>query len=44
MTTHSLDIVLVSYNGSFWLKKTLLSLEKYYLSKTHRQEIGRAHV
>lgn len=34
MSNHSLDIVLVSYNGSFWLKKTLLSLEKYYLQQT----------
>jgi GT2 family glycosyltransferase len=34
MKTHSLSIILVSYNGSFWLKKTLTSLQKYYLQKT----------
>lgn len=32
-----LSIVIVSYNGSFWLKKTLESLQEYYLSKTKRQ-------
>lgn len=37
MKKHSLDIVLLSYNGSFWLKKTLLSLKKYYLRRTTNQ-------
>lgn len=31
---YSLAIVLVNYNGSFWLKKTLSSLHEYYLKKT----------
>jgi GT2 family glycosyltransferase len=40
MKKHSLTIVLVSYNGSFWLKKTLSSLYKFYLKKTpHRVQV-----
>lgn len=31
---HSLAIILVNYNGSFWLKKTLTSLDEFYLHKT----------
>ncbi len=31
---HSLAIILVNYNGSFWLKKTLASLDEFYLQKT----------
>lgn len=31
---HTLAIILVNYNGSFWLKKTLLSLKEFYLDKT----------
>lgn len=31
---HSLAIILVNYNGSFWLKKTLTSLKEFYLDKT----------
>lgn len=31
---HSLAIILVNYNGSFWLKKTLISLEEFYLHRT----------
>ncbi len=31
---HRLAIILVNYNGSFWLKKTLSSLEEFYLNKT----------
>ncbi|MBQ6154432.1 glycosyltransferase family 2 protein [bacterium] len=34
MKKRSLTIVIVSYNGSFWLKKTLQSLQEYYLSAT----------
>jgi GT2 family glycosyltransferase len=34
MGTHTLTIVLVSYNSSFWLKKTMASLQKFYLEKT----------
>ncbi len=30
----SLAIILVNYNGSFWLKKTLASLEEFYLKTT----------
>ena len=37
MKKHSLDIVLLSYNGSFWLKKTIASLQKYYLRRTTNQ-------
>ncbi len=33
-TRSSLTIILVSYNSSFWLKKTLESLQEWYLSKT----------
>ena len=31
---HTLAIILVNYNGSFWLKKTLASLEEFYLRKS----------
>lgn len=34
MKKNSLAIILVNYNGSFWVKKTLLSLQQYYLKKT----------
>lgn len=30
----TLTIILVNYNGSFWLKKTLSSLEEFYLRKS----------
>ncbi|MDO5561972.1 MAG: glycosyltransferase family 2 protein, partial [bacterium] len=30
----TLAIILVNYNGSFWLKKTLTSLEEFYLHKS----------
>ncbi|MDR0463348.1 MAG: glycosyltransferase [Pseudomonadales bacterium] len=33
-STNTLAIVLLSYNGSFWLKKTLETLDKFYLKKT----------
>jgi GT2 family glycosyltransferase len=40
MKKHSLTIILVSYNGSFWLKKTLTSLFQFYLKKTrHRVQV-----
>lgn len=31
---HTLDIVIVNYNSSFWLKKTLQSLDAQYLQST----------
>lgn len=34
---YSLTVVLLSYNGSFWLKKTLETLQKFYLKKTKHQ-------
>lgn len=34
MHTRSLEIVIVSYNAEFWLKKTVSTLKKYYLDQT----------
>ncbi|MBP7740811.1 glycosyltransferase family 2 protein [Candidatus Woesebacteria bacterium] len=31
-----LEIIIVSYNGEFWLKKTLTTLYDYYIKKTKR--------
>lgn len=33
---YSLSIILVNYNGQFWLKQTLSSLQEWYLHKTKR--------
>ncbi len=33
-TAHDLSIVIVNYNGQFWLKKTLLTLKEWVLNKT----------
>jgi GT2 family glycosyltransferase len=35
--TNDLEIIILSYNASFWLKKTLISLERYFLKKTKYQ-------
>lgn len=32
-----LEIIILNYNASFWLKKTLKSLDRYYLAKTKYQ-------
>jgi GT2 family glycosyltransferase len=37
MKKFTLDIVILSYNGSFWLKKTLTSLTQFYLKKTQHK-------
>ena len=34
MTEVDLEVVIVSYNSEFWLKKTLTSLKQFYLKKT----------
>jgi GT2 family glycosyltransferase len=34
MTKSDLEIIIVSYNSQFWLKKTLLSLREHFLLKT----------
>ena len=34
MAKHDLEIILVSYNSQFWLKKTLRSLREHFLRKT----------
>lgn len=33
----SLEIVIVNYNAQFWLKKTLMSLKKFYLDQAYHQ-------
>ncbi len=33
----TLEIVIVNYNAQFWLKKTLMSLKKFYLDKSYHQ-------
>ena len=37
MTSRSLTIIIVSYNGEFWLKKTLQTLDEFYRQKTATQ-------
>jgi GT2 family glycosyltransferase len=32
-----LEIIIVSYNGEFWLKKTLSTLHEFYLKKTKKE-------
>jgi len=34
---YDLTIIVVNYNGRFWLKKTLESLKEFYLNKTNSQ-------
>jgi len=34
MKKHDLSIIILNYNGRFWLKNTLESLREYYLEKT----------
>ena len=33
----TLEIIIVNYNAQFWLKKTLISLKKFYLDRAYHQ-------
>lgn len=33
----TLEIIIVNYNAQFWLKKTLISLKRFYLDKSYHQ-------
>ena len=35
--SHDLEIIIVNFNSQFWLRKTLETLQDFYLSKTKKK-------